>query len=106
MRALVAARQERAVTALGSRGNAARPLQVTEAEARAALRDFVAVAGVERWISGQPWEAVPGGTALHSIIAAHPGRIGLIPSTQLVPWGLVSKVWGLVRKLAFSRGNW
>jgi hypothetical protein len=61
MRALVAARHERAVTALGSRGNAARSLPVTEAEARAALRDFVAVAGVERWIAGQPWEAVPGG---------------------------------------------
>jgi hypothetical protein len=63
MRALVtgAARHRRAVTAAGSRGNAARPLQVTEAEARAALRDFVAVAGVERWIAGQPWEVVPGG---------------------------------------------
>ena len=56
-----AARHGRAVTAVGSRGDAAGLLPVTEAEARIALRDFVAVAGVERWIAGQPWEAVPGG---------------------------------------------
>jgi hypothetical protein len=34
---------------------------VTEAEARAALRAFVAVGGLERWIAEQRWEAVPGG---------------------------------------------
>jgi len=32
-----------------------------EAEARAALRAFVAVRELERWIAEQPWEAVPGG---------------------------------------------
>jgi hypothetical protein len=80
MRALVAARHERAVTALGLRGNAARPLQVTEAEARAALRDFVAVAGVERWISGQPWEAVPGGWRVPADL--HGWRFWLEPVTD------------------------
>jgi hypothetical protein len=34
---------------------------VTEAEARAALRAFVAVGEIEQWIAAQPWEAVPGG---------------------------------------------
>jgi len=34
---------------------------VTEAEARAALRAFVAVDEVERWIAEQRWEAVTSG---------------------------------------------
>ncbi len=34
---------------------------MTEAEARAALRAFVAVGEVERWIAEQRWEAIPGG---------------------------------------------
>ncbi len=34
---------------------------MTEAEARAALRAFVAVGEIERWIAERPWEAVPGG---------------------------------------------
>jgi hypothetical protein len=34
---------------------------VTEAEARAALRTFVAVGEIERWLAEQRWEAVPGG---------------------------------------------
>jgi hypothetical protein len=34
---------------------------VTEDQARAALRAFVAVGGLERWIVDQRWEAVPGG---------------------------------------------
>ncbi len=34
---------------------------MTEAEARAALRAFVAVGEVERWLAEQRWEAIPGG---------------------------------------------
>jgi len=34
---------------------------VTEAEARAALRAFIAVGELERWIAVQRWEAVPDG---------------------------------------------
>ena len=34
---------------------------MTEAEARAALRAFVAVGDLERWIAEQRWEAVPPG---------------------------------------------
>jgi hypothetical protein len=34
---------------------------VTEPEARAVLRAFVAVGDLERWIAAQPWEAVRGG---------------------------------------------
>ncbi len=34
---------------------------MTEAEARAALRAFVAVGELERWIAAQFWEAAPGG---------------------------------------------
>jgi hypothetical protein len=34
---------------------------MTEAEARAALRAFDAVGGLEAWIAEQPWLAAPGG---------------------------------------------
>jgi hypothetical protein len=34
---------------------------VTEDEARAALRAFVAVGGIEQWIAEQPWEATARG---------------------------------------------
>ncbi len=34
---------------------------MTEAEARAALRAFDGVGGLERWIAAQPWHAAPGG---------------------------------------------
>ena len=34
---------------------------MTEAEARAALRAFVGIGGVEQWIAEQRWEAVLGG---------------------------------------------
>ena len=34
---------------------------MTDAAARAALAAFDAVGGLERWIAGQRWEAVPGG---------------------------------------------
>jgi hypothetical protein len=34
---------------------------MTEAQARAALRAFVAVGEIERWIAEQPWEPVAGG---------------------------------------------
>ena len=34
---------------------------MTEDEARIALRAFVAVGDIERWIAEQRWEAVPGG---------------------------------------------
>ena len=34
---------------------------MTEAEARAALRAFVAVGEIERWIAEQRWEAIPDG---------------------------------------------
>jgi hypothetical protein len=34
---------------------------VTEDEARTALRAFVTVGEIERWIAEQRWEAVPGG---------------------------------------------
>jgi hypothetical protein len=34
---------------------------MTEEEARAALRAFVAVGGIERWIAEQTWRSGPGG---------------------------------------------
>jgi hypothetical protein len=34
---------------------------VTETQARAALRAFVAVGEIEHWIAAQPWEPAPGG---------------------------------------------
>jgi hypothetical protein len=41
---------------------------VTEAEARAALRAFDAVGGLEHWIAEQPWEAAQEGwTVRHAL---------------------------------------
>ena len=34
---------------------------MTEAEARAALRAFVGVGSLERWVADQRWEAIPDG---------------------------------------------
>jgi hypothetical protein len=34
---------------------------MTEAQARAALRAFVAVGEIEQWIAEQPWEPAPDG---------------------------------------------
>jgi hypothetical protein len=39
----------------------ARRAEVTEAEARAALRAFVGVGSLERWVADQRWEAIPDG---------------------------------------------
>ncbi len=33
---------------------------MTEAEARAVLAAFDGLGGLERWIAGRPWQAVPG----------------------------------------------
>jgi hypothetical protein len=37
---------------------------MTEAEARAALRSFIGIGSLERWIADQHWEAIPGGWQL------------------------------------------
>jgi hypothetical protein len=37
---------------------------VTETEARAALRAFLAVGGIEPWIASRRWQAVPDGRAV------------------------------------------
>jgi hypothetical protein len=37
---------------------------MTEAQVRNLLRQRYGLGGVERWIAGQPWEAVPGGWAV------------------------------------------
>jgi hypothetical protein len=34
---------------------------MTEADARVLLRDWPGVGGLETWIAGQRWRAVPGG---------------------------------------------
>ena len=34
---------------------------MTEAEARALLEDCDGQGGIERWIAGRPWQAIPGG---------------------------------------------
>ncbi len=43
---------------------------MTEAEARVALRAFVAVGEIESWIAEQRWEAIPGGWRLAGAGAA------------------------------------
>ena len=60
---------------------------MTEDEARTALRAFVAVGEIERWIAQQSWEAVPGGWTvpgefygLHFRVALVPGGVRLTAS--------------------------
>ncbi len=48
---------------------------MTEAEARAALRAFMAVGELERWIAEQPWEAVRGGWRVRRQLHAWPFRL-------------------------------
>lgn len=75
---------------------------MTEAEARAALRAFVGVADVEPWITGRPWQAVPGGWTLagelqrwHFRLEAVSGEVHVVasalgggePATWFVPEG-------------------
>ena len=68
---------------------------MTEAEARAALAAFDAVAKIERWIAQQSWEAVPGGWTV-------PGELhGLRFRVSLVPGGGVS-----LRPRAWAGRRW
>ena len=52
---------------------------MTEAEARAALRAFVGVGGIERWIAQQSWEAVPGGWTVPGEFYGLRFRVALVP---------------------------
>jgi hypothetical protein len=60
---------------------------VTEAEARAALRAFVAVGGIEQWIAEQRWEAVPGGWRVRGQFTT--GASGWSPSPARGPRGYI-----------------
>ncbi len=52
---------------------------MTEAEARAALRAFMAVGELERWIAEQPWEAVRGGWRVRGQLHAWRFRVEPAP---------------------------
>ncbi len=52
---------------------------MTEADARAALRAFVAVGEIERWIAEQPWEAIPGGWRVRDRLHAWRFRLEPVP---------------------------
>ena len=74
---------------------------MTEAEARAALRAFVAVGDVEPWIAGQPWKAEVGGWSvlgeLHGLrfhLEVMPGGVRVVASK---PGGREPAVWTVPR---------
>lgn len=50
-----------------------------EAEARAALRAFVAVGEIEPWIAEQRWEAVPGGWRVRERLHGWRFRVEPVP---------------------------
>ena len=52
---------------------------MTEAEARAALAAFDAVAKIERWIAQQSWEAVPGGWTVPGELHGLRFRVSPVP---------------------------
>ena len=60
-----------------------------QAEARAALRAFVAVGEIERWIAEQPWEGIPGGWRVrerfqgwHFCVEPAPGGLRVVMSAR------------------------
>ncbi len=64
---------------------------MTEAEARAALRAFDAVGGLERWIAAQRWLAAPGGWTVLGAIGGWRFRVAPAPGGVTV---LGSDGWG------------
>lgn len=52
---------------------------MTEPEARAALRRFVAVGNLEPWIADQPWQAVPGGWTVVGTFQGWAFRVAPLP---------------------------
>ncbi len=60
---------------------------MTEAETRAALRAFAAVGDIERWITEQSWEAIPGGWRVEGQLQGC--SFWLTPVPNGVPWPAV-----------------
>lgn len=56
---------------------------MTEEEARAALRRFVAVGGIEPWIAEQPWRAVPTGWTVEGGLHGRRFRLEPVPGRGL-----------------------
>jgi hypothetical protein len=52
---------------------------MTEAEARALLRDWPGVGGLEGWIARQPWRPAPGGWAVSHELEGWRFRLERIP---------------------------
>jgi hypothetical protein len=53
---------------------------MTEAEARALLRDWPGVGGLEGWIAGRRWRAVPGGWTVTGELQGWQFRLDVIPA--------------------------
>lgn len=56
------------------------PAGVTEAEARAALRRFDGIGGLEHWVAERPWQAAPGGWTVPEPFQGWRFRVELAPS--------------------------
>ncbi len=70
---------------------------MTEAEARAALRAFVGIGGIEPWIAGWPWKAAPGGWTVAGELQGWRFRLEVVPAGVNViastPGGGEPAVW-------------
>jgi hypothetical protein len=53
---------------------------MTEADARALLRDWPGVGGVDAWIAGRRWKAVPGGWTVTGELVGWQFRVEVIPA--------------------------
>ena len=71
---------------------------MTEGEACAALRGFVAVGELERWIAEQPWEVAPGGWAVAGELHGLRFRWSVFP---------VASAWSRpLARVSGGRGAW
>jgi hypothetical protein len=75
---------------------------MTEADARALLRDWPGVGGVDAWIAGRRWKAVPSGWTVSGELQGWQFRLDVIPAGGLrisasAPGGGDPAVWVVTR---------
>jgi hypothetical protein len=81
---------------------------MTEAEARALLRDWPGVGGLEGWIAARRWKAAPGGWTVSGELQGWQFRIDVIPAglqiSASVPGGDPA-VWVITRPVQMFGGT-
>jgi hypothetical protein len=70
---------------------------MTEADARVLLHNWPGVGGLEAWIAGRRWKAVPGGWTVSGELEGWQFRVGVVADglriSASAPGGSVPAVW-------------